>query len=319
MEKRSIRDISKNQATSYAKAVLENEMNCSVQSIKFVGGGSYGYAFKAEIDKEPHNVIIKGCRVEGMHKTEARDLSLLREGCPVPMPQVYFTFDSTDSIPMDFLCMEFMQGKDCFTNFALLFKSKKRKQAFADNVTTAMHYWHNRTNDKFGLTGNAVYDSWLDYYKPFAEDILKTAREMTAQNKLDRRTLSAMEKAWANFDYIFSEKVEKPSLIHGDLNVMNIMSDNNLQNISIIDPLESKWGDPEFDLFQLRNLTGDKFNLYQTYKNKYKTSEKCDIKCAFYALYNEIYCYISSGTKIDFILKPLVKRMNKELKKHNLV
>jgi hypothetical protein len=44
-------------------------------------------------------------------------------------------------------------------------------------------------------------------------------------------------------------------------------------------------------------------------------SEKCDIKTSFYALYHEVYAYIISGTKVNSILMPLVKRMNKELDK----
>jgi hypothetical protein len=51
------------------------------------------------------------------------------------------------------------------------------------------------------------------------------------------------------------------------------------------------------------------------YKSKYPVSEKCDIKTSFYALYHEIYCYIISGQKVNFILMPLVRRMNKELRK----
>lgn len=315
MEKKEIRTVTKEQAMKYAKAVVEQKLDCAVQSIRYLGGGSYGYAFLAETNKAPQKVVIKGCRVEGMHLTEARDLSLLRNGCPVKVPEVYFTFDATADIPMDFLCMEYIKGKDCFTNWTLLFKSKKTKLEFANKVTEVMHYWHSQTNDKYGLTGNAVYDNWLDYYKPFAEDVLKTARELTANNLLEKSTLEVMESAWAHFDYIFSEPIEKPSLIHGDLNVMNIMSDRKLKNISVIDPLNCMWADFEYDLFQLRNMTGDCFYLYETYKKNYPVSEKCDIKCSFYALYNEVYSYIASGKKFNFILKPIVKRMKKELKK----
>lgn len=75
-----------------------------------------------------------------------------------------------------------------------------------------------------------------------------------------------MQTAWKNFDYIFSEPVKEASLIHGDLNVMNVMSDKRLNITAIIDPLECKWADKEFDLFQLRNLTGECFGLYEAYK-----------------------------------------------------
>ena len=122
-----------------------------------------------------------------------------------------------------------------------------------------------------------------------------------------------MERAWNAFDYIFSEPVTAASLIHGDMNVMNILSDRHLRPTAIIDPLETKWADREYELFQLRNLTGDRFGLYETYKKKYPVSEKCDLKTAFYGLYHEVYAYITSGTKVNFILMPLVRRMERAL------
>lgn len=124
-----------------------------------------------------------------------------------------------------------------------------------------------------------------------------------------------MQTAWENFDYIFSEPVKEASLIHGDLNVMNVMSDKRLNITAIIDPLECKWADKEFDLFQLRNLTGECFGLYEAYKRKYPVSEKCDLKCAFYAVYHEVYCLISTGTNTEIILAAAVKRLKRELKK----
>ena len=56
--------------------------------------------------------------------------------------------------------------------------------------------------------------------------------------------------------------------------------------------------------------------MYETYKKKFQVSEKCDIKCDFYALFHEVYCYITSGVKVDLILQPLVHRMKKDLKKY---
>lgn len=137
-------------------------------------------------------------------------------------------------------------------------------------------------------------------------------------NKLSKDVLLVMEKSWDNFDQIFSEPVENAVLIHGDLNTMNIMADKHLNPTAIIDPLESKWADKEYDLFQLRNLNGDMYNLYETYKRKFSVSEKCDIKCAFYVLYNEIYCNITAGSFNAFLIKPVVKRMKKELAKAGL-
>lgn len=318
MKKHIIRTVTRQEAEAYAQTVIEKKFGCTTKKKKYIGGGSYGFVFLFEIDKEPYRVIMKACRTKGMCEREARELILLGKNCPVHMPQVYFTFVETQQIPIDFICMEFVEGTDTFTHFEKLFTSKKKKEEFALKVVSTMNFWHSQHNDRFGLVGEAVHDTWLGYYKNFAYEILEAARELNKNKKLDSKTLATMERAWLNFDFIFSQKVEKASLIHGDLNVMNIMTDKNLNVTAIIDPLESKWADKEYDLFQLRNLTGERFRLYDTYKKLYPTSEKVDLKCAFYGLYHEIYCYISSGSKVDFILKPLVKRMNKELKKADL-
>ena len=314
MEQRKVLAVTKAQARDCAKAVLEQRLSCSVSDIRYLGGGSFGYVYRAAIDKAPHTVVMKACRTEGVCQREAAELALLGRDSLIRVPEVYFTSAADAQNPVDFICMERMDGTDCFTDFRKLLCTKKEKAAFADVITDALYHWHSRTNDKFGLIGNAVYDGWLDYYRPFAAEILDGARALTAAGRLEGSVLAVMERAWDIFDDIFSEKVEKASLIHGDMNVMNILSDRRLRPTAVIDPLESKWADREYELFQLRNLTGDRFGLYETYKQKFPVSANCDRKTAFYGLYHEVYAYILSGNKVDFILKPLVKRMDRALR-----
>lgn len=315
MKLRQVSPITKTEAKSYAVKILETEKNCKVKAASYIGGGSFGYVYKLTADKEPYNFILKACRTPDMAKRESMALELLGKDSLIKIPKVYFTFFATQTIPIDFICMEFMPGKNCFTDFTKLLKSKATKRAFADKVTSALNVWHSKTNDKFGFIEDAQFDRWFDFYKPFAYDILETARKLRTDGKLEKKVLSVMERAWDAFDIIFIEEVEKACLIHGDMNIMNILADKGLNPIAIIDPLESKWADKEYELFQLRNLTGDKFGLYDMYKEKYPVSKNCDSKTAFYALYHEVYCYIISGNKVNFILMPLVKRMKKELKK----
>ena len=142
---------------------------------------------------------------------------------------------------------------------------------------------------------------------------------MNKDGKINDKTIKTMQIAWKNFEYIFCEPIRQASLIHGDLNVMNVMSDDDLNITAIIDPLDCKWADKEFELFQLRNLTGNFFRLYDTYKAKYPVSKNVDLKCAFYGVYHEIYCYISSGRHTEIILKIAVNRLRKELKKAKLL
>ena len=318
MEQRTKRPVTAKEAREYAKTVPEREWSCAVTEIRLIGGGSFGLVFEATTDQVPYPVILKGFRCDGMCLREARELRLLARDSAVKVPEVYFTFAATKELPMDFLCMEKVDGTNCFTDFGKLLCSKREKERFADEVTTAVHHWHTQTGGRFGLIDDAVYDTWLDFYRPFAAEILEEARRMASAGRLGRRALRAMENGWTHFDAIFCEPVGKACLIHGDLNVMNIMSDKKLHMTAIIDPLESKWADPEYELFQMRNLTGNLFGLYETYKRKYPVSKNCDVKTAFYALYHEVYTYIRTGSRIHWYLPQMVRRFEKDLRKSGL-
>ena len=314
MKKREIKKYSKDTVLVWASTILKNHYNCEVRKTRYIGGGYFGYVYCVELDIEPYKLIIKACLSPDMCENEARDLILLGTDCPVPVPQVYFTYAETKDIPMDFICMEYMPGRDALSAFnpvKLAFVSKERKQKFTDDIVTAMGVWHSKTNDKFGLTGNAVFDNWFDYYKPLARDILETAEKK--KDLFPVKVIDVMHKAWSKFDVIFREKVDSASLVHGDLNVVNIMCDDEMNATAVIDPLESKWADKEFDLFQLRNFTGNQLGLYDAYKAKYPVSEMVDAKCAFYGLFIEVYCNILADKKMNS-LNMFVRWMNKELK-----
>lgn len=318
MEQIKTNPITIDEAKQFAILVAKKELCCNVITVEYLGGGSFGYAYKIDIDISPYTIVMKACRCDNMCQRETLELKLLAEDSLIQIPKVYFTYLKDNISPIDFICMEYVKGKNCFNSFSKLFLSKAKKREFADKVTSAMYAWHSKINEKFGPIQNPIYNDWLEYYKPLAFDVLQTARSMVNERKLEAYFLDVMELAWSNFDYIFSEKVENARLIHGDLNVMNIMADDNLNPVAIIDPLESKWADAEFDLFQLKNLTGNAFGLYEMYKSKYPTSKNCDLKVAFYAMYHEIYCYISSGrrTKINH-LRCLIQ-LKKEMRKAGL-
>ncbi|MCH5351528.1 MAG: phosphotransferase [Clostridiales bacterium] len=288
-----------------------------MENVKFISEGSYGRAYKVNIDIKPYVVVVKAYKVKDMHRQEALQLNVLSENTTAKIPKVYFTADGTRDIPFDCLCMEYLEGKNALTDFCLLFKSKKSKKRFAEAVVKAMLELHSCTNPKFGSIDNPKFSNWLDYYRPFAQDIFFTAKRMYEEKRLPKSIYKTMQRAWELFDEIFCEEVKTPSLIHGDLNVMNIMVKRPFDFVGIIDPLNAMFADREYDLFQLTNMTGNCFYLYATYKEKYKVSKNCDIKCAFYALWNEIYCFIKTGHYFKIIMSPIVRRMKMQLKLFN--
>ena len=107
-----------------------------------------------------------------------------------------------------------------------------------------------------------------------------------------------------------------PVLIHGDMNIMNIMADIHSFNLTaFIDPCDSMWADREYDLFQLRNMWGDLFNLYSTYKSKYQLSKYADFRVAYYGAMHESSMRMRVGHSGSVLELLCNKRLRKELKK----
>ena len=305
--------LEKEKAVEYAKKAVSEQMSLDATNVKYLGGGSFGMAFGVEFE-DKRQIVVKFLRAKDMLEKEVFDLKLLGEYCPVKFPKVLFVRKADENIPVDCYAMETILGKSAFiSSLSRLFISKRKKQEFADKVTSALHEVHTHTSEKFGDTLCPDCDTWLDYYKPFAQAVMDKAEEMYQSNEISQKIIMTMRDAWNKFDVIFSEEVKEACLIHGDLNLANIMVDNEFQISGFIDPLNSAYADREYDLFQFDNLMGKRFALRKTYIKKYGVSKNCDLKCAFYGLWNEVYCYIKSGMLVNIIMNPLVKNMQKLL------
>ena len=293
-------------------SVIRKNSGIEIESVKYLGGGSFGRVYKC-IDKNSKPYAFKVFLTSDIAEKEAFALKALAQNNSIKIPEVYFVTTDRNNAPFDCMLFEFIDGKNGLSP-SLLFASKMKRQEFADIVIDAQLSIHNIKSDKFGPIDNPVYDRWLDFYRPFAQKIYNDAIEKNKEGKFDKYVLDIMKDAWKEFDNIFTDEVSEACLIHGDLNVMNIMIDKNLKPIAFIDPLNSMYADREYDLFQLMNLTGDHFNLYDNYKSKYKVSEKCDVQCAFYRLWNEAMVYLNTGTYTGFIMRSAIKYMKKQLK-----
>lgn len=120
MQQKTVSKYTKEQTCEFAKEVLFRHYGSRATQIKYIGGGSFGYVYKAELPVMPYILTVKACRVAGMQHNESAALKKLAESSLVHIPKVYFTFDATDEIPMDFIIEEFVNGTDCFTDFSKL-------------------------------------------------------------------------------------------------------------------------------------------------------------------------------------------------------
>ncbi len=271
--------------------IISENLNKKAGALKFIGGGSYGRVYRTTLE-DGLTIAVKAYRIQGSQYNEAEQLRILAKNTSVKMPEVLFTYEDAQTA---ILAMTFCQGQNVLNPMFLL-KSRSQKQKFADDVIAGMLEWHRVTNDKFGSLANPVYDSWADYYKenmqkPWLEGLGKLADK----GKFSRKSLNLLKEATELFNSLPQENT-KPVLIHSDLNIMNIMADpKTLVLTAFIDPCGSMWADREYDLFQLRNMWGDAYGLYETYKKNTELSGFADFRVAYYGAMNEAHCRLGGG------------------------
>lgn len=291
--------------------IAKSYLGSPVRNLEFIGGGSFGKVFRAETSKG-ETIILKAYFVSGMEETEKNQLKILSENTSVPMPRVFFTHNDGE---VALLSMSFIKGKNALDTSFLL-KSKKAKKAFADSVTTGMSEWHSVKGEKYGLLENAVYNSWLDFYEEKVTRDLSGLKKLKNEGKFPKKNLELLEKGFDVFKEIYEEPLY-PVLIHGDLNIMNIMADpKDMSLTGFIDPCGSMWADREYDLFQLRNMWGDAYGIYEAYKEKYTVSEHCDFKVAFYGALHENSMRLKGGLVVPLWEWQNNARLKKAMEKY---
>lgn len=271
--------------------IAEEHLNEHIDGLKFIGGGSFGKVYKCT-KTNGETIILKAYHVSGMEKTESQQLELLGANTSVKMPQVYFTHND-DEIAV--LCMSFIDGKNALDPSFLL-KSKTQKEEFAKDVVDGMLQWHSVKGEKFGYLENATYDSWKEFYiENKVERDLFGLKKLMDKGKYSKKNYDLLCRGIEIFKEVANEP-ESPVLIHGDLNIMNIMADPKTMKLTgFIDPCGSMWADREYDLFQFLNMWGNAFKLYDTYKSKCEMSEHCDFKVAFYGALHENSMRLKGG------------------------
>lgn len=280
--------------------------------IKYLGGGSFGRAYKVA-KKDGESFVVKLLTADGMAKKDFFDLALIHDKLSVKSPRPYFVRLKDEKIPCDGYIMEYLDGKPLLFSLKYYFAPKKKRTLIGERIVDSLHELHLVKSDKFGDAQNPMFDAWIDYYKPFAYRVLCQARKYANAGELSKKITLVMERAWDMFDKIFCEAPQTACLIHGDLNVGNVLISKK-GDIAFIDPLSSLFADVEYDLFQFYNLTGRRFFLGKIYRRKYGESSHIEDKLAFYALWNEVFCFIKSGVIIPLIMNPLVHNMKRRLK-----
>ncbi|MDR0532197.1 MAG: phosphotransferase [Oscillospiraceae bacterium] len=272
-------------------------------ALKSLGGGSFGKAFRLDFP-DGERLVIKAYRVEGMNETEAFQLRLLGSHTHVPMPQVLFTAENL-------LGMSYIEGHDVLTGPGFLLKAKALRQRFAEAVIDGMLPWHDTEGPAFGYVTGPNHKTWPEFYRTIVDEVIAALPTLGIAQKQKDSIYAATERFG---DIVWYDGT--PRLIHGDLNVMNIMADPKTFRLTgFIDPFNSMWADPEYDLFQLNLLTGKRFGLLGSYQAKRRTSGRCELKIAYYAAVNEALAYLRSGIKFELNHIICDRRLRREMQR----
>ncbi|MDR3344395.1 MAG: phosphotransferase [Oscillospiraceae bacterium] len=293
--------------------IAEKHLGESTKILRCLGGGSFGRAYLA-LTPSRGKIVLKAYRIPGMNEDEAFQLEILQKNTDVPMPQVLFTHTDDTAAVMG---MGYIEGKNAMSA-GFLRHGRRKREAFAAAVVDGILGWHAVRGEKYGYVREPKYASWREFYR---EEIVTPVMEGTAplveQGKFKRRWYDTLRCATEQFDAIVDEPPH-PVLIHGDLNIMNIMAEpGSFRLTGFIDPWGSMWADREYDLFQLQNMWGNRFGLYEEYKRRYPLTPACDLKTAYYAAINEALAYLRSGVMFAPFNALWDKRLRKMLRRQN--
>lgn len=296
------------------KSSIKKNMSLSVSDISRLGNGASGSVYLARCNKNPESVAVKISKHPELMKQEYEMLSFLKEKTESKIPAVYF-FDEAEGCAI--IAMEYIEG---ISGSDKTLKWSFNKKHLAESIIDNLLEIQKAKGDKFGPYNNAVYDSWQEYYKTFADEIYEFSKRMHAENRLDDIVMKAVELSYKSFDKIFSEDTSIPTLIHGDYWMPNFIIDKKkMELLSVVDPFNVMWADREYELFAMTVGFGEKLHLYELYKSRVEVSKYCDMKLEMYALYSELLWYKKLGDITHSYLRMRSKRLIKEMKKNKIV
>lgn len=296
------------------KGVIYKNLGLSASEISPIGKGASGSVYRVICNGQQKNIAVKISAHSELIKQEFEMLSLLKEKTQSKIPKIYF-YDQVENIGI--VGMEYIAGI-CGTDKSI--KYSLRKKHLAESIIDNLLTIQKAHNDKFGTYDNAIYDTWQEYYGKFAKEIYIFSKQKYSSHELDPVVMEAVELSYKSFDKIFSEKIPAPTLIHGDYWMPNFIIDKKkMELISVVDPFNVMWADPEYELFALTAGYGKRLRLYELYKTKTKVSAYCDVKLEMYALYSELLWYKKSVPVEHSYLIKRSKLLLGQMKKHKII
>lgn len=294
------------------RRIISEKYSKKIVKLTEVGQGAVGKVYLVELENDTRKFAVKYTAHKSLMEYEVNSIEFISSKVDFKLPKIYSTY-SDDSV--NIIIMEYIDGINA-NNYKFTKVSKEMKTRFANEVIDNLLRLQEVKHNKFGEAYNPSFDSWNQYYKPFAKYALDTAEIGNKKKEIPYSVYKLMNTAYELFDSIFDEQPEYGVLSHGDYWLPNIIVDKDtMELLGVVDPFNIMYADKEYDLFPLIAANGNKFNLLDTYKSKMVTTKKCDLKLEFYALFSEIFWYSKTGKVYKGFIKHKSKLLKKQLKR----
>lgn len=302
---------------NYIEEIIRRNMGAKLIGCQLLGEGANGKVYRADIDKAPYTLALKVTYYPDMLKKEVNALNYINERVDIRLPKVYFSQLASEELPINVIGMSYLDGVGG-NKINWLFAGKRKRGKFKEQVVDNLIKLRDVNNNRFGYVDNANYDSWIDFYQPFAKARLDWLQGIDNKGKLTSYVEKILLRAYGKLGDILSE-CGKPTLTHGDYWLPNfVVNKKTKEFVGCVDPFNIMYADSEYELFALMQFPY--LRLYELYKQKVSVSKYCDLKSRMYALFSEVYWCEILGNSIDRLhyMKGMAKQLEKQLDKHNM-
>ena len=266
----------------------------SVNSLFRVGTGAFGSVFCANFPTPPYRAAVKVFHNAGDAEKEKLWYSAL-ETSGVKIPEIYSSYGE-NCLVMEYICGTNAAKPSSGCNFARIGKPAAADIAKLHSLRGA---GFGRIASEEDLHGGR-YPAWRECYKAIASRQFLKIENAARSGLFSKDVPALLENVFTYFDKIFDEPAY-PALIHGDLNAENIMI-NSGAYLCMIDPINTMWGDAEYELFQLSENGGGRYNLLENYAAIRPLSPDYRIKSACYAAFAEAEWFADISRPQDALL-----------------
>jgi fructosamine-3-kinase len=247
--------------------------NPNIKQIRLIAAGNVNQGILLEVENRKFFLKVNFEPGEDIFRKEADGLNVLRQNCPLIVPEVYH-FGRIEE--RNFLLMEWIQ-------------QDKMDKSYWEKLGLGLAQLHMATQKFSGypmdnyiaslVQPNSLKTSWLDFFiECRLEPMIGKAYY---EGLVNSEFLKKFRNIYKTLENVFPK--EKPSLLHGDLWSGNIMR-GNLGNPVLIDPAVY-YGHREMDLAFSKLFGGFDDTFYQSYQTVFPLEPGFDERIPVYNLY----------------------------------